>query len=493
MLLNKTQRILLGIILFRLISWCLVRTYFIADEFWQTFEVAHSLAFGYGYQTWEWRPTIAIRSYFYPSLISVIYRILAFFHWDSATVLINSATLFQTFLAILGDLAYWKFLQGHRLIYLILLCRYTCWYTMYSSPRLIVNNLEEILFICSLAAAKKFHSSSSNYSFHFFVSLSFILRPTSAIPFAIIYPYLLYINPNRWRFLLQAVICFVGLNVFNTLVDSYFYGHWTCVPWNFFYVNFLHPNSISSHYGVNHLLWYFINGLPMIFFYRFPFVLLGSLSNKRLSAVVAFTIAIYTLNSHKEFRFLSQILPLLFILEAHGIDWCLKQIRWHQFRWILFVAFFLHVSAGIYFSTTDRQGQISVMHYLRTDLPPLEHDRSYSIDFLLPCHSTPFQNFLHRKDVRLNFLTCEPNLNASNENYLDEADRFYSQPKPMLIERIRRLNSTHLVMFDTLYEQVRDLFDGYEQFFIKKILFNSHIQHTSRHGKFLYVLERPTV
>lgn len=155
MFLNKTQRIFFGIVSFRLISWFLVRTYFIADEYWQTFEIAHRLAFGYGYQTWEWRSNIAIRSYFYPSVISLIYRFLAFFRLDSVSMLISSATLFQTFLTIIGDLAFWKFLQGHRLIYLILLCRYTCWYTMYSSPRLIVNNLEEILFICSLAAAKK--------------------------------------------------------------------------------------------------------------------------------------------------------------------------------------------------------------------------------------------------------------------------------------------------------------------------------------------------
>ncbi len=157
MLLNKTQRILFGIILFRLISWFIVRTYFIPDEYWQTFEVSHSLAFGYGYQTWEWKPNIAIRSYLYPFIISLIYRFISFFHLDTASVLINSATLFQTFLAFIGDLAYLKFLQGHKLVFLILICRFTCWYTMYSSPRLIINNLEEILFICSLAAAKKYN------------------------------------------------------------------------------------------------------------------------------------------------------------------------------------------------------------------------------------------------------------------------------------------------------------------------------------------------
>lgn len=155
MLFGRTHNILVAIVLFRLLSWLLVRTYFIADEYWQTFEVAHSLAFGYGYQTWEWRPAIAIRSYLYPFLVSVIYRFLAVFHLDTASVLVNCATLFQTALALVGDLAYLKFLQGHNLIFLVLLCRFSCWYTMYSSPRLLINNVEEILFICSLATAKK--------------------------------------------------------------------------------------------------------------------------------------------------------------------------------------------------------------------------------------------------------------------------------------------------------------------------------------------------
>ncbi|CAF2363222.1 unnamed protein product [Rotaria sp. Silwood2] len=151
---SHQQQIQQHIIIFRLISWFIIRTYFIADEYWQTFEIAHLLAFGYGYKTWEWKSNIPIRSYLYPFIILLIYRFLTLFHLDTVSILVNSVTLFQTLLVIIGDLVYLKFLQGHKLIFLILLCRFTCWYTMYSSPRLIINNLEEILFICSLAAAK---------------------------------------------------------------------------------------------------------------------------------------------------------------------------------------------------------------------------------------------------------------------------------------------------------------------------------------------------
>ena len=335
----------------------------------------------------------------------------------------------------------------------------------------------------------RFRGSSSNISFHFFVSLSFILRPTSAIPFVLIYPFLLYTSGNRWRFLFQAISCFLLLNLFNTLLDSYLYQQWTFVPWNFFYMNFLHPNSISSHYGINHLFWYLINGLPMIFFYRLPFVFLGGMSNKRLTIVVTFTILVYTLSAHKEFRFLTQILPILFVLEAHGIDRCLKKIRWTPFRWIVFLAFLGHVLLGVYFSVVDRQGQVSVMRYLRKNLDQ-ESNRPLSIDFLLPCHSTPFYTFLHRSDVKLDFLTCEPNFDSPTKNYLDEADQFFLNPQESLSKRLSSSNASHLVMFDTLYEQVKETLDDHQEFFVKKILFNAHIQHTSRHGKSIYVLER---
>ena len=269
------------------------------------------------------------------------------------------------------------------------------------------------------------------------------------------------------------------------------YQRWTFVPWNFFYMNFLHPNSISAHYGTNDLFWYLTNGLPMIFFYRLPFVFLGGWLNKRLSLIVVFTIFIYTLNIHKEFRFLTQILPILFILEAQGIDWSLKRIRGKFFQWFLFFAFVGHLFIGIYFSLIDRQGQISVMNYLRTNLIT-NNEEKYSVDFLMPCHSTPYYSFIHRQDIQLNFLTCEPNFDRENRNYIDEADRFFLQPIESLRARLQtnHSKSSHLVMFDTLYNQVKEFVEDEQGFFVKMILFNSHIQHTSRHGKMIYILEQ---
>lgn len=41
----------------RLVWAVLSRSFFQPDESWQSLEVAHRLVFGYGYLTWEWRPS----------------------------------------------------------------------------------------------------------------------------------------------------------------------------------------------------------------------------------------------------------------------------------------------------------------------------------------------------------------------------------------------------------------------------------------------------
>lgn len=56
----------------RVLNACLTRTSFQPDEYYQTLEVAHRIAFGYGYETWEWRGD-GIRSVLYPGLFVPLY------------------------------------------------------------------------------------------------------------------------------------------------------------------------------------------------------------------------------------------------------------------------------------------------------------------------------------------------------------------------------------------------------------------------------------
>ena len=75
------------LLVIRLISVYVVQTYYVPDEYWQSLEVAHNIAFGYGYLTWEWKE--GIRSYIYPLIIAGLYKLLYIIRLDYVEVLVR--------------------------------------------------------------------------------------------------------------------------------------------------------------------------------------------------------------------------------------------------------------------------------------------------------------------------------------------------------------------------------------------------------------------
>ncbi|CAA2957130.1 GPI mannosyltransferase 3 [Olea europaea subsp. europaea] len=65
----------------RMFNSLVVQAYFNPDEHWQALEVAHHISFGYGHLTWEWKK--GIRTYLHPMLFATLYRVLAFFNFDT--------------------------------------------------------------------------------------------------------------------------------------------------------------------------------------------------------------------------------------------------------------------------------------------------------------------------------------------------------------------------------------------------------------------------
>ncbi|KAK0090712.1 hypothetical protein PV326_004054 [Microctonus aethiopoides] len=104
MLMTRIRTTLKFFIIWRIISICVVQTYYVPDEYWQSLEIAHQMVFGYGYETWEWH--LKIRSYVYPFLISITYKLLAILHLDYATLLIYIPRVAQ---AIVSGYADYKF------------------------------------------------------------------------------------------------------------------------------------------------------------------------------------------------------------------------------------------------------------------------------------------------------------------------------------------------------------------------------------------------
>lgn len=71
--------------------------------------------------------------------------------------------------------------------------------------------------------------------------------------------------------------------------------------------------------------------------------------------------------------------------------------------------FALGIIPGIYVMRLHGSAQISVMEYLRS----INASELHSVGFLMPCHSTPWQAYLHKPELsggNLWALSCEPPL-----------------------------------------------------------------------------------
>lgn len=223
------------------------------------------------------------------------------------------------------------------------------------------------------------------------------------------------------------------------VVDSIYYGEVTLTPLNFLKTNL----RVSSFYGTNEWHFYLTQALPLLCTTALPFVLHGAYlahqqrngSSTALYAmlgVTVWTIAVYSLGSHKEWRFLHPLLPLLHVFAAKSLvdlnDGYAKYdaslintpskghpgkretkakplipIRRTHLCFLL-----LNIPLMYYVMRWHGSAQISVMHYLRS-VPAHELD---SLGFLMPCHSTPWQAYLHRSNLedpgRMWAIGCEP-------------------------------------------------------------------------------------
>jgi len=161
--------------------------------------------------------------------------------------------------------------------------------------------------------------------------------------------------------------------------------------------------------------------------------------------------------SHKEFRFIQPLLPLLHVLAARSLtSWPVtasitssqKAAHWFAVRptYLVLIAIWTYLPS-FYFLSYHCRAQVGIMDVLR--MIPCTELRT--VGFLMPCHSTPWQSRLHRIDLedsvyggsgeagRIWFLTCEPPIKSQNPTtYRDQSDFFYASPIRYLNDRLPR-------------------------------------------------------
>lgn len=157
-------RIISLLAVLRLLSVIAVQTFFSPDEYWQSTEIGHKLAFGwvqptlsllawswqrtlsnrisssYGHSTWEWKK--GIRSYLYPALVSVIYKILALLKQDSVTALVFAPRIIQALVSAYADYRFYRWNNNRKWSLFIIV---SSWFWFYTGSRTLINTLEASL------------------------------------------------------------------------------------------------------------------------------------------------------------------------------------------------------------------------------------------------------------------------------------------------------------------------------------------------------------
>lgn len=474
---------LLLLTLWRLTSVMLVQTAHVADEYWQSLEVAHYLAFGYGHLTWEW--TAKIRSYIYPFLISILYRVLAIFSLDFTSFLIVLPRVFQAILVAYGDYRFYKWTKSKWMLFVLCLN----WYWYYCATRTLINTVETACTIIALSMFPWKYSHAQSTRYLWIVGFLCMARPTAAI---IWFPLCLYhictsIEKKTTLLSRYAVICSTCFLI-SLLIDCYCYGTFVISPLNFFKANVL--RNMGDLYGKQHQLWYIFVGLPVLLgLYYIPFLIAIWRIFKYyryfhretvMLIVIVWTLMIYSLLSHKEFRFILPLLPMLIYVSSACTYRLNIKISEFLRKAILILLVCSNVVPGFYFSLIHQRGTLDIMKILRNEI---SHSNISSTDTLIltPCHSTPLYSYLH-VNASMRFLTCEPNFNNFTD-YMDEADEFFANPRVWLNDNYINNKITilpnYVIIFDNIVDETNDFLYRYK---LIATTFHTHFPQ-SNYGK----------
>ncbi|XP_049833004.1 GPI mannosyltransferase 3 [Schistocerca gregaria] len=468
------------LLVLRLVSVFLVSTFYVPDEYWQSLEIAHRLAYGYGYTTWEWK--VGIRSYVYPSLIALMYKIMNIIKIDTVENLILLPRIFQALLCVCADL---MFLRWCRTCIGVtnewaLLNISIAWFHAYTATRTLTNTLETALTsmaLCLYPWTTMRRGGVETTKYLWIVGFACLMRPTAFViwlPFAIYH----FLQASDWKVLSRVYIIRAAVFIsFSTVVDSLCHGSVTCSPISFLYYNLV--KNIASFYGTHGLLWYFTVGIPTVLgVHIFPFVLGCNevITYKQDKArnvclvlffVILWTVLVYSMIPHKEFRFILPLLPMMLFIATF---WLTVWGKRNSFGYRpIFMKVFLILGSVIpflYCGIVHQRGTLDVMKILAEE--SAKNPGNTSIWFLMPCHSTPLYSHLH-SPVDVFFLECDPLASQ------DVADVFFSSPLTWLHDNFPETGRgpSHIVIFNKLYKKIEG-FLSLRHYKLFQQLFHSH-------------------
>lgn len=422
-----------AVFLIRMLNAFTTQTFFQPDEFYQSLEPAHKLVFGYGYLTWEWHQ--ALRSSIHPLIYAAGYKVAATIMNMDLVILVPK--LLGAVFATIGEvhLYLWVLKYSNNLVVakfalLLSLLNPFNWYII---TRSFSNSLEMVLSTVALAYWPwKSRDVNKLLPSCFIAFITCIIRPTNAAIWIVLGVYFISIL-SFWQIaelLIKLTVEFVIILGISHCMDWYFYGYLTFPLYNFVEFNVI--KNLSIFYGSSPWHFHLFQSLPIMLMTYLPFFIYSIIHYKLyktiLGIVVMSTLTLFSLISHKEFRFIYPLMPILILFSAYSFkDMYLKS---RAFNTIMLIITIVNICISVLFNNINERGEIEVIHYLRSNPDVTD------FGFLTPCHSTPWQSHLHNVNFEHTswFITCEPPLHlvaASHEtleNYRDESDQMFDDP-----------------------------------------------------------------
>ncbi|KAL3846811.1 hypothetical protein ACJMK2_017765 [Sinanodonta woodiana] len=312
------------------------------DETYNYWEPTHYLMFGKGFQTWEYSPQFAIRSYAYIFLHTLPMRLYTILFGQNKIMMFFFLRCVMAFACALCEIYFYKGVCKH-----------------------FGSNTGRIMLCFLLLSAGMFISCTAYLPSSFCMYMTYLalggwflenyqvtILSTAAStilgwPFAIILGIPMALDIVIWRkqlklFVMWSAIALVVFLVPVVEIDRHYYGRLVIAP-----LNIVLYNVFTEHgpdlYGVEPLSYYLINGFlnfNIVFFLAIislPLVITIQYIVKNqntdipawlFTAPMYLWIAVFFTRPHKEERFLFPIYPFFILLGAVSVDYIQKFWSW---------------------------------------------------------------------------------------------------------------------------------------------------------------------
>mmetsp|Transcript_310 Transcript_310/g.449 ORF Transcript_310/g.449 Transcript_310/m.449 type:complete len:598 (+) Transcript_310:130-1923(+) len=479
---NNNMLLFVSLAVFRVLNALLLQTQFDPDEYWQTLEPAYCEAFdGNCAYTWEWTRRASTSSWFdqifhgpvrsYLSIVPtyLFYKVVQNVEWLHTPFWVSKGPLLcnAVLVAAVTDYCIWYIVANNSFshstvkdstcltqAWWALFCSITSWFQAYTLVRTYSNSLETLMLVLGIALLSDLRSSGLAGPKIAFIlgGMSVAIRFTALaawVPLGILWALYSQSNGTSIQKLFHRLLnpCasygLVGL-LFSMVVDRYFYNFWTLPVLGNLHFNVI--EGLGSLYGTHPTHWYLTAGIPVMTGLLLPFLIVAAVTDlirrqhtknhlrNTCWIVILSYLTLHSASSHKEFRFLLPLLPLMCIIAGPLLADQLDITKFPRRKVLSASTIFLFIAvnllAFLYLGVLHQRAPLDVNKSIVRQLQQEERISNITnVHYLMGCHSTPLYSHLHVPGIRVEawYLDCSPTCRSSTI-LLCESEQFSIDP-----------------------------------------------------------------